>query len=227
VFRFEVHWPYMTGFTECIQHAWDKPVAPHHNAMMVLHKKLSRVAKALTIWARGLMPQGKLATAICREVISQLEAGQERRLLLDDEQELLKQLKRRLLGLATIERSRAHQRARLKWLRKGDVNTRYFHIMANMRKKNNYIVPLSNNVETATAQHDKQRLLFNHYQEHIGSCFQRRHLINLQALNWSPRNLSHLVLPFIVQQVQTVVKSMPKIKAPGPDGYIGVFFRSC
>jgi hypothetical protein len=96
IFCFEAHWPYMPGFTDCVHQAWDKPVASHHNAMMGLHIKLSREAKALAIWARGLMPLGKLAAAICREVIFQLEAYQEGRSLSDDGQELLKLLKKRL-----------------------------------------------------------------------------------------------------------------------------------
>jgi hypothetical protein len=56
-----------------------------------------------------------------------------------DECNLIKQLKARLLGLAAIEKSRARQKSRLTWLRKGDTNTKYFQLMTNIRKQKNFI----------------------------------------------------------------------------------------
>jgi hypothetical protein len=74
---------------------------------MILHIKLSRTANALSAWARKLIPQGKLAAAVAREVITQLESAQESRALSGEVVQLCKHLKKRLLGLAAIERSRA------------------------------------------------------------------------------------------------------------------------
>jgi hypothetical protein len=72
--------------------------------MMTLHIKLARTSKALQAWAHSLMPQGKLAAAIYREVIAQLEAAQELRHLSEEENSLKKLLKHRILGLAAMER---------------------------------------------------------------------------------------------------------------------------
>jgi hypothetical protein len=62
---------------------------------------------ALSAWSRKLIPMGKMAYHICREVIGQLDIAQEHRALSVDEFELRKLLKNRLLGLAAIDRSRA------------------------------------------------------------------------------------------------------------------------
>jgi hypothetical protein len=56
--------------------------------------------------------------AICREVIYQLEATQESRALSPAECDLVSILKLKIMGLATIEKSRARQKSRLTWLRK-------------------------------------------------------------------------------------------------------------
>jgi hypothetical protein len=77
--------------------------------------------------------------AICREVIAQLDKAQEFRILTAGERDLNHKFKMRLLGLAATEKSRARQKSRLTWMRKGDTNTRFFHIMANNMRKNNFI----------------------------------------------------------------------------------------
>lgn len=72
---------------------------------MRLHIKLSRTAKALRPWSKTLIPQGKVAMAVCREVIFQLDLAQENRALTEAERDLRKTLKFRLLGLAAIEKA--------------------------------------------------------------------------------------------------------------------------
>jgi hypothetical protein len=37
-------------------------------------------------------------------------------------------------GLAAIEKSRARQKCRITWHRKGDANTKFFQIMSDIRK---------------------------------------------------------------------------------------------
>jgi hypothetical protein len=98
---------------------------------------------------------------ICLEVIAQLDNAQENRSLTDDEIQLKKLLKSRILGLATIEQSIAQQQSRLTWIRKGDTNTRYFHIIASTRKKNNFLVVLSNDTDVVTSQSNKHQVIFS------------------------------------------------------------------
>jgi hypothetical protein len=115
-FRFESYWAQMPGFRECVQEAWSKGTPPNQNPFGVLHIKLSRTAKALRKWSRTLIPQGKMALAVCREVIEQLEKTQESRMITPQERALIKHLKHRILGLPAICKSRARQRSRLTWL---------------------------------------------------------------------------------------------------------------
>jgi hypothetical protein len=156
-----------------------------------------------------------------------LASAQESRSLSGGESQLKKLLKSKILGLAAIERSRAHQRSRLTWIKKGDANTHYFHIVANTRRKNNFISLLNNGTESATTQTQKHHMLFQHFQNHIGSSVQRNHTLNFVELGWQPLQLHHLDLPFSELEVEKTIKALPKQKAHRPDGVIGTFFRAC
>lgn len=226
-FRFEMFWVHMPGFQEIVQEAWQRPILNRHNPLSTLHIKLSRTSKALKAWSRTLIPQGKLAMAICREVIGRLECAQEERQLSQQEIELLKMLKLRILGLAAIEKSRARQRSRITWLKKGDANTKFFQLMANRRKAKNFIHSLQTGHEIVTSQHDKHQAIFEHFKEHIGTHKPRTCTLDFDRLEWEPRNLEHLELPFTMTELQNVIKTAPKEKSPGPDGFIGMFFAHC
>jgi hypothetical protein len=88
-----------------------------------------------------MIPHHKITLGICREVVNQLENVQETRSLSLSEHNLIKLLKNRILCLLAIQRSRARQRSRFVWLRLGDTNSKYFHIIANNRKRRRIFIP--------------------------------------------------------------------------------------
>jgi hypothetical protein len=153
----------MPGFHDCVKRAWDMHVPTHHNPMAVLHIKLSRVAKDLRQWSKSLVSHGKLVHAICREVIGQLEKAQESRAITEQERKLIQDLKLRILGLAAIEKCKARERPRVTWLKKEDANTKFFHIMTNVRKRKKFIHSLQSDIGVAVSQEDKHTVIFNHF----------------------------------------------------------------
>jgi hypothetical protein len=70
--------------------------------------------------------------AIANLVIFRLDAAQDRRQLSHGEAWLRKMLKLSLLGLASLERTIARQRSRIRWLAEGDANTKLFHMLLPM-----------------------------------------------------------------------------------------------
>jgi hypothetical protein len=49
--------------------------------------------------------------------------------------------------------------------------------------------------------------------------------INWNELNYARHDLDDLDAPFTVQEIEAVIKEMPREKAQGPDGFIGVFYK--
>jgi hypothetical protein len=112
------------------------------------------------------------------------------------------------------------------WLKKGDANMKFFHLMANARRKKNFIHSLQTDNDVALFQQAKHKVIFNHYMMHTGTYVPRSCSLNLSALGWDPHHLLHLDLPF-VEEVRPIIMVAPKEKSPWPDGFIGLFFSVC
>ena len=91
-FRFENFWVNMDGFKEMVQQVWSKPV---HSTLPLkrLNTKLARLAKGIRRWGREKVGDTRLQLAIVKEVLSQLVAAQENRLLTNQEKRTAPTLK--------------------------------------------------------------------------------------------------------------------------------------
>ena len=128
----------MEGFQDLVHNTWNRPVASAL-PMKRLHIKMARVAKGIKRWKKDKIGDTKLQLAIVKEVLLQLEATQEHRLLTGMELDLCRRLKAHSTGLTTIEKSRIRQRSRLTYIRCGDANTKFFHSRVSARRRKNYI----------------------------------------------------------------------------------------
>ena len=78
--------------------------------------KLRAIAKALQSWSMRNVGSVRLQLFMAREIIAQLDAAQDTRLLTDEELSLRKELKMHTLGLASLARTIARQRSRIRFL---------------------------------------------------------------------------------------------------------------
>jgi hypothetical protein len=148
-------------------------------------------------------------------------------MLTQQERNLVKHLKQRLLALAAIQKSRARQKSILTWLKLGDTNSKFIHLMANVRKKKNCIYSLQTETGTTTLQGKKHSAIFQHFQQHLGFDAPRNCDLNFNNLGWPSRSLLHLDAPVTKEEVHKIILENPKEKAPGPDGFIRIFFAVC
>jgi hypothetical protein len=132
-FRFESFWPLLQGYNEVVQQSWNEPCALT-NPFAVLDCKLKRLSKALVSWAKNYVGDIRKQMLVGQEIILRLDSAQESRQLTVGERELRSTLKARAVGLAVINRVKLRQRARIKWLKLGDANTKFFHSRAAHRK---------------------------------------------------------------------------------------------
>lgn len=225
-FRFEAWWPNEEGFSEVVSQAWCKHL--HTNGCIrKLHIKLTRTAKALKKWSKGLIKERRFCSAIATEVIFQLDFAMESRQLTQQELDLRVVLKGMLLALAAIQRIRWRQRSRLVWIRVGDANTKLFHLRANGRRRKNHIPFLHHGGHVASDHQDKATVLKEHFTSLLGQQDSANLQMNWPNLNLPSADLRHLDHPFDLDELGKAIKEMAAEKAPGPDGFIGLFFKRC
>lgn len=148
-------------------------------------------------------------------------------MLTPEELEFKKYLKTKALGIAAMQKARARQHSRLTWIRKGDTNTRFFQLHANIRWKKTYIGALNGDTGLVVSQENKSKLAYTHFSQLLGTTPTITRAINWSELGYEPNDLEDLDAPFTEQEIEAVVKDMPSEKAPGPDGFIGVFYKRC
>ena len=195
-FKFENFWIKLPRFREVVTAAWNETTL-HHEPFHKLYHKLQSTAKALRVWSKRLIPDAKLQLHMALEVILRLDEAQEFRQLSPEEQTLRKRLKLRVQGVAVIERARRSQAARLRELKFGDANTKFFHRRINARRRKNFIQRLKKrDTEWATTHEEKAAELQSHFLQAMQRPPTRRTDFNWDLFGIHPHDLSVLDDPF-------------------------------
>jgi hypothetical protein len=79
----------------------------------------------------------------------------------------------------------------------------------------------------AFSHDDKARAVHDFYSKLVGRPGTRTKALNWHELGYAPHDLEDLDAPFTEEEISSVIKGMPSEKAPGPDGFIGIFFKKC
>jgi hypothetical protein len=136
-------------------------------------------------------------------------------------------LKSSYLGLLAIQKMKLRQRSRLTWIHLGDANSKLFHSRANGRRRKVHIQTLSTASGAAITKEDKEEVLLAHFKGILGTKAARQVSLDWEGLHYPAHDLSDLDVPFSEDEIKDAVFSLPSVKAPGPDDFIGAFFKSC
>ena len=98
---------------------------------------------------------------------------------------------------------------------------------ARHRKRKNFIASLREGEQSLTSHEDKAAAIFDFYSNLIGADSDRDRTIDLDHLALPSHDLEALDMPFTEEEVWHTIKILPSDKAPGPDGFMGRFYKSC
>lgn len=217
VFRFENYWVHMPGFLDVVTTFWNLPVRANSLA--------GRVVARLT-WSKR---SPHLEVWICNSemVIIELDCLEELRPLVTHEfnfRSLLKAHVARLRYLKIIWK----QRCSIRWAKLGDECTKFFHAWATKAHRHNVVPPIRGpDGLLADSHQSKAHALWLTFRDRLGHADPRSLAPEIAGLIPHFPGLEALSAPFSHEEIDASVKLRPSDRAPGPDGFNGLFFKAC
>ncbi|CAN6559258.1 unnamed protein product [Malus baccata var. baccata] len=221
LFRFEAFWAKEEECQNLVRSCWAH--RQHDDGLVNWGRKLKVCRSRLSRWSgtkfkrRGLQIQDLLAQLddLQREWGPNQDEIREKSQLIDD--------------LRVQEESYWCQRSRVNWLRDGDANTKFFHHSTLHRRRRNTIVKLKDEDGSWVERPDQvRRLVEHHFAESFSSVGSRNwgSLLDCISPVVSDAMNMGLVAPVSDDEIKEAALEMGCLKAPGPDGFQGVFYQS-
>ena len=226
LFRFDNFWVQQPGFLDCVRGVWDSDV-PNLSSSALLTHKFKLLRGALKKW-RTSLSKLKILIAQCNMVILFLDDMEEDRPLFLQEANFRKIVKLHYEKLLRAQCQYWKKRCTARWMKLGEENSKFFHAMATERYRSNVISSLKLADGHVVTEHEEMAAVaWSCYRQRMGSTVGIDMCLDLDALLSPVEGLDSLVVPFFTDEIDVVVKNMPVDKAPGPDGFNGMFLKKC
>jgi hypothetical protein len=156
-----------------------------------------------------------------------MDGLEEQRTLSDLETAFRKLVKNHLASLLESKRIYWKQRNTVRWVKLGDENTQFFHTIATINHKKNFIVSLALPDGSSIIDHEqKAQHLWSSFKQRLGASEYSNMAFDLNSL-LVQHDMGHLDEDFSQLEIDMVIKSLPNSHAPGPDGLNGLFIKKC
>jgi hypothetical protein len=223
IFRSEEYWLEFEEFQNVVQQHWVsnglyKGVA--HDLVAGFKSLRNGIKK----WSKKL---SNLTVIIenCSYVIAMNDGLEDQRNLSIIEKFVRKAVKQHQIKLLEAKRIYWRKRANIRWAQLGDENTKFFHAIATRNYRHNFIASLHSDEGIEYTDHEqKAAILWNAFKNRLGKTEEYEMMFDLANLI-TPVDLSSVEVPFTHEEIDGIIKLMPNDKAPGPDGFNGLFMK--
>ncbi|KAH7684024.1 RNA-directed DNA polymerase protein [Dioscorea alata] len=226
IFHLDKSWYSNPQLENLIQDWWSAPNLFGCGAF-ILSKKLLLLKRNLRSWAKENITSLNILKLNLLDELNSLDTANECRDLTAVESDRLSLIRSELSNKLKQEEIYWKQRSRITWLKEGDCNTKFFHMMANGRRNKNFIHRIRHNGQWIEGNSEIGKVFSDHFQSVFGTPLSRRFLLDWTHLfNYKARiDLSSLEIPFTTEEIQRAVFDLNADKAPGPDGFPIFFYQ--
>lgn len=225
LFRFEDYWVQHPRFLETVTLHWNSsPV--YANSAKNVSSKLKQVRSGLRMWSKNLSNLNKLIYN-SNWILLLMDGLEEQRALSVLESAFRRLVKNHLATLLESKRLYWKQRNTVGWVTLGDENSSFFHTMATISHKRNFIVSVTTPDGTCVTEHEqKANIFWETYKQRLGCTEYHSMEYDLDTILQS-HSLDHLDTDFSQQEIEAVIRGLSNSYAPGPDGFNGMFIKKC
>ncbi|XP_042484544.1 uncharacterized protein LOC122064826 [Macadamia integrifolia] len=227
-FRFHGFWMENENFLPVVDEAWKMQIKG--DPIYVLSAKLKRVKGVLKVWAHYSFPNINMELERATKALKSIQDSIEESSMSDDLFNKEADAKTALLIASRRHEALWAEKAKLRWVKNGDCNSKLFHLSVKMRRARNQISALKR--EDGSWVLDQRGIA-----EYSASFFEKFHeptsiIEHPDLLDCIPKILSNedvASLEAILgrEEIKKAVWDMDPDSSPGPDGFPGKFFRKC
>eukprot|EP00253_Pinus_taeda_P017343 PITA_17343 len=231
-FRFEAFWLRDPAFIKKVEEWWGNCTSKGRSRMHTFQLKLKSLKVQIKRWNKevfGNILEDKQKLEREMEDIQQ-------KIILEGRTEESVNLEGSILGRLEERRKQEEilwrQKSRIKWLKEGERNTKFFHQAMIKHRQGNRILSIKNkNGERVVEQNEIEQVLMDHHKEILTEPPVDRTRAIQEICSAIPRLVSEdqnkaLMRAVTIEELEEVVQAMKKGTAPGPDGFSVDFFQA-
>ncbi|KAJ9697646.1 hypothetical protein PVL29_006989 [Vitis rotundifolia] len=227
-FRFENMWLQHPSFKECFRNWWREFEGNGWEGHKFM-RKLQSVKAKLKDWNKNTFGMLKERKKTILDEIANIDVIEQEGVLSSDLSVLRVVRKGELEEIILREEIHWRQKAKIKWVKDGDCNSKLFHKVANGRRNRNFIKFLENErglvLDKPESITEEILLYFKKlYSSPPGESWR------VEGIDWSPiseESASRLDSPFSEEEICNAIFQLDRDKAPGPDGFTIAVFQDC
>jgi hypothetical protein len=164
----------------------------------------------------------------CNDAIFILDTMEDKRALSVVEFNFRGLVKLHLEDLLLAECNYWKKRCTIRSIKLGEDNTKFFHAKAIERFRRNCISVLKDEDGMETCDHtDIAGMIWKCYRDRMGSSESIHMQFDLGRILHRVEGLEVLSRPFEQKEMDDIINYMPVDRAPGPDGFNGMFLKKC
>jgi hypothetical protein len=181
--------------------------------------------RCIAHWRKDRLGDINNQEEVCKTALKWLEKQEENRHITSLEKIMKKILRERFEEISIIKETIWSQRAKRQWIREGDKNTSFFHMVATIQKRQNTVYMLRDQYEEHTSHGEKATILFQYFVNLIGLEDNSERQFDFQHIYDEHMRMEGLTKIIREQEIKEAITHWPNKKAPGPDSFTGEFYK--
>jgi hypothetical protein len=116
----------------------------------------------------------------------------------------------------------------MRWVKEGDLNSKYFHEAIKSRRRRNQLVALKDGDQWVQGVDEVKGFVKNYFKNNFKERWENRPNLNgVQFQSLTTEDNTQLLAPFSCDEVREAIDSSDGNRCPGPDGFNFNFFKAC